>query len=323
MKKSLLILLSSFLVIYVVNFFIPRLMPGDSSTYSSSNSGDDLLFDYSAEQKAQMEAYYGLDKPLPHQFIDTVVANLQGDFGQSIHFKRPVGDIIMERLPWSLYMMSTTLALSVLIAVGLALACVRNTWADKVIYPTLSALGEIPPFLVGIALLFLVAGNVSFIPLAGAMTPFAAYDTMWEKMGDIALHSLLPIASLCIVTVPPLFFTARASFLSVLSQPYLLCARSKGLSEGRIRRAYVLRNAMTPIIVRLFLSVGGVVGGTILVESVFAYPGLGTVLREAVKYRDYLLMQGVFLLSAVLVLLSIFLADMINLIMDKKAGGGL
>ena len=80
---------------------------------------------------------------------------------------------------------------------------------------------------------------------------------------------------------------------------------------------------MTPIIVRLFLSVGGVVGGTILVESVFAYPGLGTVLREAVKYRDYLLMQGVFLLSAVLVLLSIFLADMINLIMDKKAGGGL
>ena len=146
-------------------------------------------------------------------------------------------------------------------------------------------------------------------------------DGLWQRLGDILVHSLMPVCALTLVTVPKLFFTARASFFTILGRPYLTNARAKGLTAGRIRTAYILRNAATPIVARFFLSVGGAVGGTILVENVFAYPGLGTVLREAVQYRDYPMLQGVFLLSAVLVLLSLAAADVVNRRLDGEEEG--
>ena len=299
MGKKLLMLLGAFLVIYLLNFSIPRLMPGDPFDYTSGAAGDDVDAAYSEEQKELLRAYYGLDKPFFPQLRDTIVDNLHGDFGQSIHYKRPVADILLERLPWSLWIMGSTLALSLLLGVALALLCVRRPWADRALYPVLSALAEVPPFLTGVLLLFLVAARAAWIPLSGAYTHFA--------------HTL--------VTVPKLFFTARASFFTILGRPYLTNARAKGLTAGRIRTAYILRNAATPIVARFFLSVGGAVGGTILVENVFAYPGLGTVLREAVQYRDYPMLQGVFLLSAVLVLLSLAAADVVNRRLDGEEEG--
>ena len=292
MGKKLLMLLGAFLVIYLLNFSIPRLMPGDPFDYTSGAAGDDVDAAYSEEQKELLRAYYGLDKPFFPQLRDTIVDNLHGDFGQSIHYKRPVADILLERLPWSLWL-----------------------------YPVLSALAEVPPFLTGVLLLFLVAARAAWIPLSGAYTPFAQYDGLWQRLGDILVHSLMPVCALTLVTVPKLFFTARASFFTILGRPYLTNARAKGLTAGRIRTAYILRNAATPIVARFFLSVGGAVGGTILVENVFAYPGLGTVLREAVQYRDYPMLQGVFLLSAVLVLLSLAAADVVNRRLDGEEEG--
>ena len=279
MGKKLLMLLGAFLVIYLLNFSIPRLMPGDPFDYTSGAAGDDVDAAYSEEQKELLRAYYGLDKPFFPQLRDTIVDNLHGDFGQSIHYKRPVADILLERLPWSLWIMGSTLALSLLLGVALALLCVRRPWADRALYPVLSALAEVPPFLTGVLLLFLVAARAAWIPLSGAYTPFAQYDGLWQRLGDILVHSLMPVCALTLVTVPKLFFTARASFFTILGRPYLTNARAKGLTAGRIRTAYILRNAATPIVARFFLSVGGAVGGTILVENVFAYPGLGTVLR--------------------------------------------
>ena len=314
MRRKLLMLLGAFLVIYLINFTIPRLMPGDPFDYVSSAAGDDGSVAYSEEQKEQLRAYYGLDKPFWEQLGDTLWSNLHGDFGQSIHYRRPVGEVLLERLPWSLWILGASLALSLVIGVGLALWCVRRRWADRVLYPVLSALAEVPPFLTGVLLLFLV-------PLSGAYTAFAEYGSIWARLGDILVHSLMPVAALTRVTVPRFFFTARASFLSILEKPYLTHARAKGLREGRIRTRYILRNAATPIVARLFLSVGGAVGGTILVENVFAYPGLGTVLREAVQYRDYPMLQGVFLLSAVLVLVSLAAADLVNRRLDGEEDG--
>lgn len=321
MGKKLLMLLGAFLAIYLLNFSIPRLMPGDPFDYTSGAAGDDVDAAYSEEQKELLRAYYGLDKPFFPQLRDTIVDNLHGDFGQSIHYKRPVADILLERLPWSLWIMGSTLALSLLLGVALALLCVRRPWADRALYPVLSALAEVPPFLTGVLLLFLVAARAAWIPLSGAYTPFAQYDGLWQRLGDILVHSLMPVCALTLVTVPKLFFTARASFFTILGRPYLTNARAKGLTAGRIRTAYILRNAATPIVARFFLSVGGAVGGTILVENVFAYPGLGTVLREAVQYRDYPMLQGVFLLSAVLVLLSLAAADVVNRRLDGEEEG--
>ena len=321
MGKKLLMLLGDFRVNYLLNFSIPRLMPGDPFDYTSGAAGDDVDAAYSEEQKELLRAYYGLDKPFFPQLRDTIVDNLHGDFGQSIHYKRPVADILLERLPWSLWIMGSTLALSLLLGVALALLCVRRPWADRALYPVLSALAEVPPFLTGVLLLFLVAARAAWIPLSGAYTHFAQYDGLWQRLGDILVHSLMPVCALTLVTVPKLFFTARASFFTILGRPYLTNARAKGLTAGRIRTAYILRNAATPIVARFFLSVGGAVGGPILVENVFAYPGLGTVLREAVQYRDYPMLQGVFLLSAVLVLLSLAAADVVTRRLDGEEEG--
>lgn len=312
-------MLLSCAAIYLLNFFIPRLMPGDPFDYTASGSGEDVTDVYSPEQKELLREYYGLDKPWPQQLADTVARNLRGDLGQSIHYKRPVSDILLERLPWSLWMMGCSLLLSLILGVGLALVCVGTRRGHTVLAPALSALAELPPFLTGVLLLFLVAARVAWIPLSGAVTPFASYASVWNWLGDILLHSLMPILALTLVTFPKFFFTAWASFSSVLQQPYMTNAKAKGLRRRRVWPFYLLANSMTPIVARLFLSVGGAVGGTILVENVFAYPGLGTVLREAVAYRDYPMIQGVFLLSALLVLVSLTLADLCNHAVEQEA----
>ena len=318
MVRRILLLLLSCTAIYLLNFFIPRLMPGDPFDYTASGSGEDVTDVYSQEQKELLREYYGLDKPWPQQLADTVARNLHGDLGQSIHYKRPVLDILVERLPWSLWMMGCSLALSLLLGVGLALLCVGTRHGHRVLAPLLSALAEIPPFLTGVLLLFLVAARVSWIPLSGAVTPFAQYSSVWQQLGDILLHSLMPIAALTLVTCPKFFFTAWASFSSVLHQPYMTNAKAKALRRRRVWPFYLLANSLSSIAARLFLSVGACVGGTILVENVFAYPGLGTVLREAVSYRDYPMIQGVFLLSALLVLVSLILADLCSHAVDRE-----
>lgn len=311
------LLLATFAVIYVCNFFIPRLMPGDPLQYSSSVSGEDMTVAYNAEQLEQLRAYYGLDQPLLTQFGRTLAANLRGDLGQSIHYKQPVSTVILSRLPWTLGLMAFSTALSLPLAVGLALLCVRRPRVDKAVYGVFSAICQLPPYLVGLALLFLVAARVDWLPLSGGETVFARYAHFGQRLADLALHGLLPAVSLCVVSLPGYFFTARASFLSVRRQPYLLGARSRGLKEGLVRRRYILRNAATPIVAKLFLSIGGLMGSTLLVENVFAYPGVGTVLREAVRYRDYPLIQGVFLFSTVLVLAGMLASDRLCAGLDK------
>lgn len=320
MLKKTALLLCSFAVIYLFNFAIPRLMPGDPFDYEGAAAGEEGA-ELSAEHKAYLRTYYGLDQPFGWQLAAAIRRNLRGDLGDSIHYKRPVADILRQRLPWTALVMGTSLVLSMLTGAALALLCVRRRGADRVIYGLLSGLAETPAFLVGLLLLFLAAARVDWLPLSGAVTAFGVYRTEWEWARDVLLHALLPVTALTAVTTPGFFFTARASFLSILEKPYVLGARAKGLRESRIRWRYVFANALPPIVVRFFLSVGAAVGGTMLVENVFAYPGLGTVMREAVKYRDYPMIQGVFLLSASLVLASLFAADLLNGFSGGRRGG--
>lgn len=318
MKKKIAMFLGAFLVIYIFNFFIPRLMPGDPFRYTSAVSGEDIAEEYSEEQLEKLRAYYGMDKSVPEQFLNTVKMNMQGDLGQSIHYKMPVSEVILSRLPWSLGIMGVTLFISLVTGVLLALVSVRNKPMDRILYGMFSAISEIPPFLIGLLFLFLVAAKVKWIPLSGGVTAFAKFDTTWEYLKDLFVHAMLPVLSLCIVTVPGFYFTSRASFLTVLNKPYVLQGKAKGLTERRICIRYILQNAVTPIVAKLFLSVSTVVGGTLLVENVFAYPGIGTIMRESVRYRDYPMIQGVFLLSAVIVLVSMFLADVLNTSADRR-----
>ena len=319
MRQKITVLILSFLVIYLFNFSIPRLMPGDPFEYTASDASENTDTEMSAEQKEYMRAYYGMDKPLYVQLWNTVKSNLQGDFGLSIHYKRTAADVIRERIPWTLFIMGATLLISLAMGVFLALWCIRRPKVDRIVFGICSFVTEIPSYLIGVLLLFLVAARVKWIPLSGAVTAFAKYDSTWEWLLDILVHALMPVTAMCFFAIPKFYFTARAIFLSILQKSYLLNARAKGLKERRIRWRYIFVNGITPVLARLFLSVGSTVGATMLIENVFAYPGLGTVMRESVKYRDYVMIQDIFLLSTVMVLLSLFVADLLNSLVDREA----
>lgn len=318
MKGKIGILIASFVIIYIFNFWIPRLMPGNPFLYSTSVAGEDNVGEFTTEQKEAMEKYYGLDKPIFSQFKDTVINNLHGDFGLSIHYKKSVSSILIERLPWTIYIMASTLFISFIVGIVLALIGIKNNPFDVIIYSVLSIITEFPPFIIGILLLFCIAANISSLPLSGAVTAFAKYQSESQWLYDVFIHSIMPISALCFVTIPKFYFTARGSFISILEKPYLTNAKAKGLKDRIIYFRYIFLNGITPVIARLFLSVGATVGGTLLVENVFAYPGLGTVIREAVRFRDYPMIQGVFLLSAVIVLISLLVADIINDFIDRR-----
>lgn len=316
MRKKIAIFILSFMVIYIVNFFIPRLMPGDPFSHSESTSGNEMG-ELSSEDIERMKAYYGLDKPLGEQFINTVRGNLRGDFGNSILYKKPVSDVIGQRLSWTLYIMFSTLIMSTVIGVGVAILGLYRPRLNQVLYKIMSFVGELPGFIIGVLLLFLVAANVDWIPLSGNLTPFKKYDGYMDYMADVLVHSLMPILTLVIIHVPGFYFTATSSFKTILGKEYILNAKAKGLSERRIKYKYILLNAALPIVAKFFLSVGNAIGATMVVENVFAYPGLGKVLRDAVIFRDFILIQGVFLLSTSIVLLSSFISDVINQIIIK------
>ena len=149
------------------------------------------------------------------------------------------------------------------------------------------AISEIPAFLLGLVLLFTLAAGLGLFPLSGAMTHFARYTGFWDKFADIARHAALPVITLAMARTGGMYLLARNSMTTVLTKDYLRTARAKGLTPMRILARHTLRNAMLPIVTRIFLSLGGLVGGAILVENVFAYPGLGRLMREAVLVHDY------------------------------------
>ncbi|NLZ92443.1 MAG: ABC transporter permease [Firmicutes bacterium] len=316
MLSRFIIFLCSFLVIYLFNFFVPRLMPGDPFAHNTAQSGQDM-HGLSAEELLRLKAYYGLDKPVREQFINTVKGNLKLDFGQSILYKKSVIEVIMSRLPWTVYIMLSTLLISLFMGLFLALLGIGKPKLDSYILKIMSLLAEIPAFLIGVLLLFLFAAKVSWLPLAGNLTPFYRHTGVLEYLFDVFRHSLLPITALVLNMMPNFYFTARTSLQTILRKEYVFNAHAKGLAEKIIHYKYILLNALFPILARFFLSVGTCIGGTMLIENVFAYPGLGKVLRDAVMYRDYILIQGVFLLSTTVVLFSSFISDVINLYLQK------
>ncbi len=308
-----------FLLIITLNFFIPRLMPGDPFVFLSSDQGQ-LAVTYSAEQVERYKAYYRLDQPLIIQYFDYIANLFKGNLGYSIYFNDSVLHIIINRMFWTLFIVLTALAVSCL--VGVVLGCIsawyRQRLLDRALYFLMITVSEIPPFLTGIVFLFLLAAALGLFPLSGAFSSFAQYNSPLEKIADILYHAVLPTATLALARVGEFYLLSRNSMLSVLSKDYMRTARAKGLSITRIIFRHALKNALPPVITKLFLSLGRVLGGALLIEMVFDYPGLGLLMQEAVLVRDYPLIQGIFLFIACTVLAMNVIADIINKKLDPR-----
>jgi peptide/nickel transport system permease protein len=318
-NKKILKLFLTFFTIITLNFSLPRLMPGDPFYFLSGEQGE-ITVSYSDEEIQRQKAYYGLDKPVLVQYGRYLVNLARGDLGYSIYFSNDVWTIIKNRIPWSV----SLVLLSVIIGgfAGTILGCLsawhRKGPIDNILYSTMVFVSEIPPFLIGILFLFYLAAQQGLFPLSGGMTPFADYATWMERLLDIVHHGFLPALTLSAVQMGGFFLIARNSMITVMNKDYMTTARAKGIGTARILFRHALSNAALPIVTRMFNSIGQAVGGTILVENVFKYPGLGLLMRQAVLVRDYPLIQGIFLTVTLFVLIMNSAADIIYKRLDPR-----
>lgn len=302
-------------VAITLNFLLPRLMPGDPLR----NIVGDGIERMTPDEIAAARARFSLDAPVYVQYFDYWGDVLTGDFGYSYQKKRPVGALLLTVLPWTLLLTGSALLISAVLGVllGAISAWRRAGWTDISLLWSMIALNSLPSFWLGMLLVSVVAVQWRLLPSYGAITPAAGF-TGWEKIVDIAKHAILPVTTLAIVSIPSVYITMRYTMLGVLGEDFIRTARAKGLHESRVLFRHVLRNALAPVATVLALRLGYAFGGTVVIETVFSYPGLGRLIFDAVGARDYPVMQGAFLLFTIAVLLANLLADLLYPWLDPR-----
>ena len=311
--------LITFFCIITLNFFLPRCLPGDPFTFLSGEV-DEVTVACSEEQLAKYKEYFGLDKPLSSQYADYLGNMLQGNIGYSIYYNEDVLVILAKRVPWTIMLVVVSLVLSCALGIflGSLSAWNRDNAIDRLLYFLMICFSELPAFLTGLVLLFVGAAWLGWFPLSGGMSTFVKFASPWHKAFDLAQHAVLPVITLVLARLGSFYMISRSSMMTVLSKDYMRTAKGKGLSKHRILFVHALKNAAIPVVTRVFLSLGTVFGGAVLVENVFSYPGVGQLMRESVMMRDYILIQGIFLFFAITVLTMNFVADLLYKKLDPR-----
>ena len=306
-------------IILSINFSLPRVMPGDPLSYLT-DPGADMPVRMTEEKTEFLLAYYGLDKPVSEQYINYIVGIFRGDFGLSIYYNAPVLEVILGRLKWTLLLVGTSTAIYMALGIllGATSAWARGKKKDIGLLISILSISSLPSFFLGILLSIFFAVKLGIFPLSGAQTAFATYSSPFEAVFDILHHLILPAATLIIAHIGGTYLLMRNSMLGVLGEDYLMTARTKGLSERYILHRHALTNALLPIVTMTAMTVGFMIMGTIFVERVFVYPGIGHLMYTAVEHRDYPLLQGLFLFMTIAIVGANLIADMIYARLDPR-----
>ena len=304
-----------------LNFLIPRLMPGDPATVMASR----LSGQASVEAiEALREAYGASDAPLYAQYLDYLGDLAAGDLGRSTsQYPAPVADVIAGALVWTLGLGGVAVLLSFLLGttLGALAAWRRSGWLDSVLPPLLALSGSFPYFWLAMLALHLFGFTLGWAPLRHAYCDHRAPGWTLGFVTDVVQHAILPALTIILATVGGWLLGMRNAMIGVLGTEQLTLARAKGLSRGRVLWAYAARNAILPNVTSFGMALGFVLGGSLLTEIVFSYPGTGYLLIQAVRTQDYPLMQGLFLAITVAVLAANFLVDLVTLALDPRTRG--
>ncbi|WP_232699671.1 ABC transporter permease [Brevibacillus daliensis] len=305
--------------VLLLNFWLPRLLPGGPADFLTGGTEDGAIF-VSEAQKEAMLTYYNLNDSLWVQFLTYVKGIFTLDFGLSINYKTPVFDVILVRLPWTLLIVGAATVLSTIIGIliGLFSAWRYPGKTDRSLFLTMLGLSAIPEFLIGMILLILLASNLQWFPLGGAETAFLRSDYWLDHVLDVGKHLVLPVVTLTIGNLASIYLLMRNESIRVRNEPFIEFAAAKGIGERAVVRGHVARNAALPLVTIIVIRIGGLLAGSVLVETVFSYPGIGKLLQEAILARDYPLLHGLFLLLTVFVLLLNMIADIIYPWLDPR-----
>ncbi len=318
LRYSLLRFAVTLWIVLTANFLLPRLLPGDPLAALLDPENSDYVFD--AEVRTALEAYYGLDRPLPEQYGRYLRGAFTGDWGRSIRFNRPVWELVAARLPWTLLLTLTALGLASLLSIvgGVEAAWRRGSHTDQALVALSVVAGNAPVYFVGLLLLILFGARLRWLPLAGGRTPFAHYDTAWAAIADVGRHLILPALTLTLALVGGRFLLLRNSMLGILREDFMQVARAKGLHPRRLKWRHGLRNALLPFVAHLAAHASLAITGAVFIETLFDYPGMGRLIFEAVGARDYPVIQGAFVVVSVAVITANLLADGLNARLDPR-----
>ena len=314
--------LATIVVVAVLNFFLFRVLPGDPA---KAGVRDPRL---TRDAQQAIRERFGLDKPLilnttgnpfDSQFFRYFGNLLRGDLGISYNFNRPVAALLRERLMNTVLLVTigNFLAIIIGIALGVAAAWRRGTIIDIASLTFSLFTWALPTFFLGIILL-IVGSTYLGLPVGGMRTSGRQYETFLEQAVDVGRHLFMPTVVLVVVLLGQFMLIMRSSLLEVLGEDYILTAKAKGLSEAQIMRDHAMRPAMLPVITLIALTLGFTVSGSILIESVFSWPGIGSAVFEAVSRRDYPMLQGAFLIITVSVILANTTADLMYAALDPR-----
>ncbi|MEQ9639177.1 MAG: ABC transporter permease [Alphaproteobacteria bacterium] len=313
-RRRVLQMIPVILGIIIFNFLLLHMAPGDAVDVIAGEAGAG-----DAAYVAKLRAEYGLDQPLIVQLGRYVLQVLQFDLGHSFRQNMPVSELILDRLPATLLLMLVALAMSFLLGLtlGVVAAWRVRTMTDNVISVVALLSYATPTFWIGLMLILLFSVTLGWLPTTGMESIGAGYTGL-ERIVDIGRHLLLPAVTLSLFYMAIYTRLMRASMLEVYGQDYVRTAQAKGLADSRVAFKHVLRNAMLPVVTMAGIQVGSLLGGSVLVETVFGWPGLGRLAYDAVFQRDFNLLLGVLLLSSVLVVAANLIVDLLYAALDPR-----
>jgi peptide/nickel transport system permease protein len=301
-----------------VNFFIPRMMPGDPVAIIVGRLQGHATPRVIAALRVQ---FGGSDAPLWQQYGDYLAQLAHGDLGVSLaYFPAPVTEVIGTGLRWTLILMGCAVVLSFLVGtwLGALAAWRRGGVLDSGLLPLLAFLGAFPYFWLAMGALYVFGLQLGWFPLRHAYTDGTTPTSSLGFVVDVAYHALLPALTIVVATAGGWMLAMRNSMISVLGEDYIELARAKGLTERRVLWAYAARNALLPSITNFGMAIGFVLGGSLLTEVVFSYPGTGYLLVQAVRSQDYALMQGLFCAITLAVLAANLIVDLAYAWLDPR-----
>ncbi len=302
------------LAIAAMNFVLAKLAPGDAADILAGQMGHATL-----EFTEQLRREFGLDLPVLEQFLAYMGRLVRLDLGVSLLQQQPVIELIAERLPATLLLMATSFVIAVGAGVALGVAAARRQggWVDNLISVSALLVYATPAFWLGLMLIVLFSIRLDLLP-SGGMAQIGVTQTAVQYAIDVAKHLVLPASTLGLFYVAIYARLMRASMLEVYGLDFITTARAKGLSERSIAWTHALRNALLPVVTLAGMQVGHILGGSVLIETVFGWPGLGRLVFDALGQRDLNLLLGILFVSSVVVVLANLLVDLLYGLLDPR-----
>ncbi len=294
------------LIVTLIVFFVMRLLPGDPlAVYIGQQATVQAM---TQEQIEMLRHQYGLDKNLVAQYTSWLGGIFTGNFGESIFYHEKVSKLIGERLPKTIYIGVISLVFGALtgIIVGIWAGVKRGKWPDKIITPLTYVGVTVPVFWLGILLIYLFGLKLGWLPVSGYTSPF---ENFWQSTRQL----VMPVFCLSLFSIAANARQMRSSMLETISQDYIRTAWAKGLSERIIILKHALKNSLIPVITLIGMGVGMIFGGSVLVEQVFAIPGVGRLMVSSIFGQDYVVVQGITFVISVSILV-------VNLLVDLSYG---